>query len=233
MPGKDRYSVDTTAPSETTAPDRRRFLRALAAGGAFSALAVAVRTSAAAATDTTAPAATTTTLAAPNAPTANDMPLLKFAFGLELAAVAAYDAVITRIDASSLTLMSDLVPAVRVFRQHHSAYAQALGALIGKSAPAAPNKKLVDATVAPFTSSSAADALKALAALESKASATHVQLLAQLESVTAAKLLASVAPVEARHAVVFELAGGVTDLIPSSGVADLATAIDPSAYPSE
>ena len=294
--------MDNTAPSETSAPDRRRFLRTLGVGGVASALAVAISASKAdarqstppgtnaaatggnagqaggsgagegsgsngsnggqsgatpnsisqdasgsapassggttagsgATTATTGPAAsTTTTIAAPKFPTAADIKVLSFAMQYELAISGAYDAAIGRLDASTLTLDPTLVPVVRVFRQHHIAYAQALSGVIGKTAPSSPNATILKSIVGPFTTGTADDFLKAAAVVENTAVATHLTLLAELASTDAATLIASVIPIEARHAIVFELAAKSTDLIPASGSEDLSLALDPSKYPAE
>lgn len=300
LPGKDRSSVDNTAPSETTAPDRRHFLRTLGAGGVASALAVAISASranasqmstpntnaasvggnagsaggsgagegsgsngsnggqsgatpnsispdgsdtsipvtaggsAATATASTAPApATTTTIAAPAQPIPADLPLLKFALQYELAIAGTYDAAISRLDDSSLPLDAALVPVVRVFRQHHIAYGQALSGLIGKTAPVSANQVLLKSMVGPFQAGAPADFLTAAAALENTAVATHLSILAKIASTDGATLLASIVPIEARHAIVFELALGSTELIPTTGTENLTLALDPSKYPAE
>lgn len=296
--------MDNTAPSETSAPDRRRFLRTLGAGGVASALAVAIGSSKADARQSTPPdtnaaatggnagqaggsgsgegsgsngsngnqsgatpnstsqdgsgstvagttpssvnggagagattagtspaASTTTTIAAPKLPTADDLKLLGFTLQYELAISRAYDAVISRLDAASLTLDAALVPVVRVFRQHHLAYGQALSALIGKTAPSGANQAILQSIIGPFQSGAAADFLKAAAVVENTAVATHLTSLGKLASTDAATLVASIIPIEARHATVFELAAKSKDLIPTSGSESLSLALDPSKYP--
>ena len=71
-----------------------------------------------------------TTTAPPKQPTDDDAPLLGFAQQVELAAVALYDAAIT-----GNSLSDTVLPIYQFVREAHLSYAEALSALLGKSAP--------------------------------------------------------------------------------------------------
>ena len=137
----------------------------------------------------------------PQRPTADDTALLAAAMSLELTARDLYDAAIAAgADPSVLQVMA----------QHHAAYAQAIGGLIGMSA-ARRIDSVYDENTAAFASSDTASVLAAAYDLESTAVATHTELLGVIEGLDAAKLIASIIAVESQHCVVIADAAGNGD----------------------
>jgi hypothetical protein len=135
--------------------------------------------------------------------TDDDVELLRFAIGLELAARDLYDAAIAAgADPGLLEVMSE----------QHEAYAQGIAGLTGLSASER-NDEVFDALSGDFETSDLTAVATAAYDLESAAAATHGELLGLLESVDAAKLVASIAAVEARHCTVLaDVSGNGDDL---------------------
>lgn len=97
---------------------------------------------------------------------------------------------------------SDVQKSVlELFRDHHTAYAQALNGLLGKSAPNARDESLY----ASYTNRgrSSAESLLMLQSLENILVATHTSIVGSLVDLDGTNLMASILMVEARHAAVF------------------------------
>jgi rubrerythrin len=206
---------------------RRAFLRGglVVSAGAVS-LAVGPLVGAAAAADAT------TTTAPPKGTTADDAVLLAFAQSVELAAVAVYDAAL-----ASNRLSAGAADIATLFRSHHKDHAGAHAALAGKVATGKVNKALVTKLGSRMTASNGeAEWLKLAYDIENAAAATYTALLGSLSGIDPASTVASIQPIEARHAVVLGDALGLPltdvaiDFEPTSASAG---ALDPTAYPVE
>jgi hypothetical protein len=155
-------------------------------------------------TTTAAPAATTTT-APPKRPTSEDLPLLNFLQGAELAANQLYkQALATDLDDTQRTVLS-------VIGQSHLAYGQALSGLLGREADNTADQALLTAQSSAFGGPTAA-MLQAAGKLESTLVATHTKVIGTLVGTDAATLLASIVTIEARNGVVLADLRGATDL---------------------
>ena len=205
------------------AASRRTFLRgSLVASGAAAAVLVPFAGAAAAAD-------ATTTTAAPKPPQTADLPLLAFAQSLELAAVQVYVAA-----AATGKLSSDVVAVATTFERHHREHAQAIAGLAGKAATGVANPKLVkeygDKVAA---AKSQNDVLTLAYQLETAAASTYAYALGAILGTNPAATIASIQPIEARHAVVLGQVLGrpLIDLAPSFESNALRDAIDPSKYP--
>jgi Ferritin-like domain len=196
---------------------RRRAIQALGFGTAAGAAVLPAATSAQAAA-----------VPAPKGPTDADKGWLVYAVSLELAAVGAYDIVLARTD---LGLDEKAAAALHVFREHHEAYGRSIAALIGTDSPNLANATVVNAVAEVLSAGSLADVLGAAIALEDSAAATHVTILGQIESTDAARVIASIAPVEARHGVALRLLAKQPVAAPASGLDDLGAALNPNDYP--
>lgn len=183
--------------------DRRRFLRAGLTGAAIAALPVIARPGVAAAT--TPPDEESTTTSPPARPTTEDAVLLRFAQSLELAARDLYDEAIAGAAPGTETL-----EVLQVFREHHEAYAQELGGMLGRVGALFPNAALVEEYLERFGAGPERMAAAA-AELESSLVATHLDALDVLESTEGAALVASILTTEARHAQVMAMAAGIDD----------------------
>lgn len=206
--GKDTSFVDMDMPAVSTAapigdtPDvglRRRILGASLFGLA-GALVPSLASRASASPDTT-------PVSSPQRPTTADSVLLGVAQRLELAAVSLYD---TALAGEALT--DDVRPTFGYIRQSHLAAAQALSALLGRSAPGQPLEDLLDEAADSFSSSSLTEVAAAAAELENLAAATHNDLVGALEGTDGAELVASILVIESRHATVLAKIAGKTDL---------------------
>jgi hypothetical protein len=223
--------------------DRRSFLR----GTGFSGLVVAVGGlalsldamihSAAAQTSTTTSepgsttsgVPTTTTTLPPRQPNDDDRTLLGFIESLELTAVAAYGM------ALASKKLSDTVGGVAaIFQAHHLQHAQATGSLAGPAAPHTANASLVAAFGPHFQSAADEKALLQLAyQVENAAAATYAAALAQITGTDPAAVMASILPIESRHAVVLAQAIGIgiSDMAPT--IENLKNAATPKQFPIE
>lgn len=177
-------------------PSRRRLLTAGLSGAALAAL-VAGRASAA-----TEEAPTTT--APPKRPTETDEQLLAFAQAAELAALELYDTAVSGdagFDEASRIAMASI-------RQHHDAYAEALGGLLGRASVTEAAEAVLDAFSADFASSDPTTVATAAHELERTLVATHTSLLGELDGIDGSGLIASILVVEARHVpVLAQIAG--------------------------
>jgi rubrerythrin len=226
--------------ARATARNRRAFLRGAGLGGAtltVGALSIALpqlaesaaaqtSSSTTAAAKTTA-AATTTTLP-PKKPQTDDVAILAFAQSVELAAVAVYGLAAPKISDSAVAAVA------AAFAQHHREHAGALNGLVSKSAPGKANAALVAKfTKLVSTASTSNDVLKIAFDLENAAAATYEAALGKLVGTDGAALVASILPIESRHAVVLGqvLNLNLADYAPS--VQDDGDALTSSSYPIE
>lgn len=171
--------------------------------------------------------ATTTTTAPPRQPDEADTSILVFAQSLELAAVAAYDVAL-----ASNKLDPTPAAVAALFRSHHLEHAQAMAGAAGKAA-----KNMANLTIlkkfGPIlqAAKNQKELLTAAFLLETAAAATYGQALGQLMATDSASLVASIQPVEARHAAVLARVLGLNPadyLLSFDGGA--ASALAPSAY---
>ncbi len=146
----------------------------------------------------------TTTTAPPKRPSEADLALLRFAQSAEL---TAHSLLTTALATGLGEITASVVSRVR---DAHLAFAQALAAEIGRTAPGAPDEALVGQFEAAF-SGSQQSILDAAVELENTLVATHTEVMGQLEGTDGAKLVASFVIAEARHAVAFaDLAGAAS-----------------------
>lgn len=120
-----------------------------------------------------------------------------FVAGLEAAVVDAY-----RVALDQGALPADLTDTVLVLAQHHDEHCTALAAvaLMARSAVARNERLYTDLNQTVL----GADPRAAILAVEEALAATHINSLGLLESTDAAAAVASILPVEARHAVVLD-----------------------------
>jgi Ferritin-like domain len=203
-------------------PDRRRFVRSLALGGA------AVAAGAVAGplvVDSVASAQTTTTASIPPTIPATDVRLVNYAIGLELAASQAY------VDmAGTGRLSGDALNYARSWVSHHTDHATALQTVAADQASTTANAKLLAQLGPQIAAATTTKAIYQIAFdMESSMAATHQQLMATLANWQGAATVATLEPIEAQHAVVW---GQMLDLptdrwMPAfqsaSGAYDLAT----------
>lgn len=134
---------------------------------------------------------------------ASDLALLLFAQSLELTARDLYSA-------AAAAGADD--PVFGVLADQHEAYAQGIAAFIGEPANTR-NDGVYDSLESAFAASDRTAIATAGYDLESAAVATHTELLARLANVDAAKLIASMLAMEARHcAVLADVSGRGDDL---------------------
>lgn len=171
-----------SAVAEHAADDRRSRRALLGAGVIGTALAMA---------------SSRTASATPGLPD-SDTELLGFAIALELTARDLYDAAIEAGAQGSIWT---------VMREQHEGYAQALSGISGISADAR-NDAIYDALLSGFRGATSQAAFE----LENTAAATHIELLGSIVENEAASLVASIAAIESRHAVVLGGVSGDDDL---------------------
>lgn len=154
----------------------------------------------------------------PKQPTEADLVILKEAQGAELAVRDLYDA------ALQVGRFSDVQTTVlELFRDHHTAYAQALNGILGKAAVDKRNETVFSAYRDLVRASGTA--LSTLQTLENILVATHTVIVGSLVGLDAANLMASILIVEARHAAVYssapelDVAGALEDAAESLVVA--------------
>jgi hypothetical protein len=185
---------------------RRGILAAGIGGAALSLLPfLSGRASASATTDST-PESTTTT-APPRRPSDDDVTLLAFAQQMELTVFGLYDAAISGVagwSPAQLALLNEL-------RQAHLAFANSLSGLLGRSAPDTRSQELFDLWKSKFTGSTD-DVLQSASNLESAVVATYLDMLAKLQGLNGASLVASIVVAEARHSTALSNLAGVSDL---------------------
>jgi len=204
------------------AESRRRFVRRLGVGGAVALGSTAVPAA------VLAPGAAAQGGAGELDIPANDLVILEFARGLELAAEAAY-----QVAVDTLLLSSMMAELSRTFGRHHHEHALALATLAGQDEGEVgePNAAVVDA-LAPRIEQSQTEneVLQVLFEIEQGAAATYAEALGVLESQATAGPAASILPVESQHAVaigsVLELP--VEDWMPAFQTTE--GAFDPATY---
>ena len=134
---------------------------------------------------------------------AADLELLLYAQSLELAARDLY--------AEAIAAGAD-DPMFQVLADHHEAYAQGVASFVGEPADTR-DDAVFDERQTSFAASDSTSVATAGYDLENAAVATHTELLARLENVDGAKLIASVLAMEARHCVVLaDMSGRGDDL---------------------
>lgn len=188
--------MDTIDHASHPGASRRRFLAAGAAGAAVSAalplLGQQVQAS-------STPAAAVTAR-----PTAGDIELLRLA---QLAEASARD--LYEIGANAAT-DPVIATVMGVMVEHHRAYTEAFSALLGPEGASGRADVLMERFGLAFAD--AAQAPVAAAELEDALVATHTELIGALEETEGAELVASILVIEARHATVLKLLGGVEDI---------------------
>ncbi|MFA5775046.1 MAG: ferritin-like domain-containing protein [Ilumatobacteraceae bacterium] len=132
----------------------------------------------------------------PKQPTDSDLVLLGSAQSAELAVRDLY------ISALASAKFSDAqISVLKLFRDHHTAYAQALNGVLGKASTDDRNESLIERFGTQVRNSTTA--LEALRTLENILVATHTVIVGSLVGLDATNLMASILIVEARHAAVF------------------------------
>lgn len=146
--------------------------------------------------------------ASPQRPTDADLPLLVFAQQYELTLRDLYAAAL-----ASGADDGEHAAVYRTLRSNHEGYGNAVSALLGVGAVQGRDDELFE-QLAPQFDGGDADALAAAAYdAESQVVATHRDIVARLDGVTAAKTLSSVLIVESQHCVVLaDIAGKGDDL---------------------
>jgi hypothetical protein len=149
---------------------------------------------------------TTTTTAPPLRPTDADTALLGESQQLEIAAIRLYDQALAQVKWTP-----EQQRVVATIRQQHAAFAASLSGLLGRNAPNAKS----DQVFSKFGSGFSGDAKAVLQTawqLESSAVATHLAVLAKLQGVNGAALLASIQITEARNGTVLADLASISDV---------------------
>ena len=102
-------------------------------------------------------------------------------------------------------------PLVSVLRNNHRGYVDILRAILGTSALDRRNEQLYDEYVGAFEETDIAALAETAYDLESTAVATHTETLRSLQDIDAARRIASILIVEARHCTVLADAAGLGD----------------------
>jgi hypothetical protein len=173
---------------------RRRFVRNLGIGGAVAVGAAAVPTAVLASAASAQSSSSSTKVVLP----ANDLAIVEFAVGLELAAEDAYNVAI-----GTKLFDSEQDELARTFGRHHHDHAVALATLAGRDADTVgvANPKIVDSLTPQLQGAGTADGmLQVLFDVEQGAAATYLQALGDLESRDASGPAGSILPIESQHA---------------------------------
>lgn len=177
--------------------------------------------------DTTAGPAATTTSTLPRRPEPGDIDVITFAQSLELAAVAAYGEIV-----DSGQLDDEVTKVVRLFQRHHQEHADSFAGLAGSAAPNQANAAYLDELSGNVADAADQEALLRVALdIENRATAFYIGALEEIVALEPAALVASIAPIDGRHAVVLAQAIG---LDPDEYIPDVQTADDaptPADYP--
>jgi hypothetical protein len=157
-----------------------------------------------------------------------DSAIAGYAQGIELAAVAAYEAAAPKLSGDPLAVAS-------LFARHHQEHADAFGAVAGSDAQTEPNAKLVADVTPTLEAVAAAEPSDDLTAqilgfakgVENQAAYTYAFALTALQDPAYAAATSTILPIEAQHAVVLSLALGEgpdmwfpTDAFESTAVGD-------------
>ena len=175
--------------TETTTASRRALLTSLIAGASVAAVPFLASTASAAAGST--PSTTT-----PPTRSESDAPVLNALLAREEAMVLAYKTAVGN------SMSEEEKNVLLYFHQNHIAYVDALRGYLGPEAtrtnpPAATSPAGAFAAIA-----------GALIAAERETVNAHTAALAQIAGISAASLVASIIPVEARHITVLSIASG-------------------------
>jgi hypothetical protein len=157
--------------------------------------------------------------APPTRPTAGDKALLAFAQSAEL---AVHDLYTTALEKGGYG--EDEAAMIALFGEHHLAYAQSIGGLLGADAPNSRNDDLYRQFASSLTGGASSNRI--LQTLENTLATTHTDVLGQLEGVDGATLVASIIMVEARHAAAF---GTLPSLSLTSALDNAALSLAPAA----
>ncbi|MEQ1788219.1 MAG: ferritin-like domain-containing protein [Acidimicrobiales bacterium] len=138
-----------------------------------------------------------------------DTVIAGYAQGVELAAVAAYQAAAPK-------LSGDVLAVATLFAGHHQEHADAFGAVAGDDAPPEANAKLVAAVTPTLEAVAAAEPSEELTAqilgfakgVENQAAYTYAFALTALQDPAFAAATSTILPIEAQHATVLSLALG-------------------------
>ena len=209
--GTPRVEIESTqsgVEAEQRLPRRGLLTAGIAAGvgSAAASLLPFLSGRASAATSSTTGESSTTTTVPPRRPTEDDTALLAAALEIELTAQGLYVRAIESVDGwtdEQATVMTTL-------RQAHLAYGNSLSGLLGKSAPSTRDEALFNQWKADFTGGTD-DVLKKASELESSLVASYLDVLAKLQGLNGAALVASILTAEARHSTVLLDLAGVTD----------------------
>lgn len=141
----------------------------------------------------------------PRRPTEADVALLAYAQSVEYAARDLYR---QAIDAGA---GDEHLASLVAIAAHHDAYAQAISALIGTSAPQDRDENLFRSVSTKFRGSTKQVALAAHE-LENTLVVTHESLLAELDGTEGSALIASILITEARHATALAAIAGLSPI---------------------
>jgi hypothetical protein len=208
--GTPRVEIESTQPgveADQRLPRRGLLAAGIATGvGAAASLLPFLGGRASAATSTTTGDSSAPTTAPPRRPTEDDTALLAAALKIELTAQGLYVRAVQSVSGwteAQANVMTTL-------RQAHLAYGNSLSGLLGKSAPSTRDEVLFNQWKADFTGGTD-DVLKKAADLESSLVASYLDVLAKLQGLNGASLVASIVIAEARHVTVLRDLAGVTD----------------------
>lgn len=158
---------------------------------------------------------------------AADMAVVKFAQGLELAASAAYTAI---VDARKLD--SAQTESARLFGRHHDEHSAALAKLIAKDEVATvPNPKIMAVFGPQIAAAPDANALMQIAFnLETGAASTYQLAMGAFSHWEGAATAATIEPIEAQHAVVWGYTLGLPEDQWMPAFQTSAAALQPATY---
>lgn len=159
-----------------------------------------------------------TTASAAVLPTAEDTELLAAAKRFELAVYELYKVAAANRDGEELELFETIA-------KNHEAYAEGIASLTGVAADEM-NQDIFDSLGPAFSASSTREVALAAYDLESRAIATHTQLLGTYENIDAVELTGAIVTGEARHAALMAHVAGLGSdldamLVNTASAADL------------
>ncbi len=195
QPELSDQGLEPDGPAVDQGPDRRRFVRNLAVGGA------ALAAGAAATGVLAAPAMAQTSTTVAGAPTipAGDVTLVNFVLGLEMACAQLYANMV-----STGKLTGAALGNARLYQSHHNDHAIALATLNADAAVNTANAKLLSQVGAQITAATSQNALVQIALdMENSMAATHQWMMETASNWQTASVEASLEPVEAQHCVVW------------------------------
>jgi Ferritin-like domain len=170
-----------------------------AGGGSGTSTTAAAGASTTAGAATTTAAATTTTTAPPSKPQPEDLVVLSFANSVELAVVAIYTQAL-----ATGRLGADNAKVATRFQAHHRDHAQSFAGMGGKVITNIANQSLVSAYSPRIQGAASEQALlQVLLELETAMASSYTNSISSLVATDPVYLVASILPIEARHAVVY------------------------------